>query len=115
RVGQAEHVSNMNLKLSAKLNPRTITVHIVWADGTPAGDVHAWSAPVGYVPWQRLETDAKGRITFPAMDGLAYNIGAAAESDYEVPSRQGYSAKPVSVPPGPSASVRIVLALPPKN
>jgi hypothetical protein len=114
RIGEAESVSNANFTLSARLNSRTITAGMFWADGTPARYVHTWCAPTGYVPWQHLLTDGQGRITFPAMDGLAYEIGAAAASDYEIVAKRRISAHPVRVPPGPSSSVRLVLSVSPR-
>jgi hypothetical protein len=113
-VGEAEKVSVGGLRLSTRLNPRTISARTVWADGSPARYVHTWCAPTGYTPRQHLLTDGEGQITFPAMDGLAYVIGAAAASNYEVPSKQRISARPVHVPPGPSTSVRLVLSIPPR-
>lgn len=113
-VEEAERVLNANFTLSARLNPRTITAEMIWADGTPARYVHTWCAPTGYSPSQHLLTDGEGRITFPAMDGLAYEIGAAAASNYEITTKQRVSAYPVRVSPGPSISVRLVLSIPPR-
>jgi hypothetical protein len=113
-VGEAESVLHANFDLSARLNPRTITANMFWAEGTPARYVHTWCAPAGYLPWQHLLTDGEGHITFPAMDGLSYEIGAAAASNYEIEAKRRISAHPVLVPPGPSTSVRLVLSIPPR-
>src|SRR5262249_43631823 len=112
-VGEAGSVENVDFAVSTKLKPRTITAQIVWPDGTPARFVHTWCSPTGHVPWQHMLTNGKGQIIFPAMDGLTYEIGAAAASDYEVPSRRRFSALPVRVPPGESSKVRLVLSIPP--
>jgi hypothetical protein len=113
-LGEAERVAGANLMLT-KLGARTISARMVWADGTPAEYVHTWCAPTGDVPRQHLITDALGQITFPAMDGLSYDIGAAAASNYAIPQRRRFSAPAIRVPPGPSTSVRLVVSIPPKD
>lgn len=114
-VGESKSLHGIDLKLSAKLNSRSITAEAQWSDGTPARNVHIWCAPTGYTAWQHLLTDGQGRITFEAMDGLSYEIGAEAASNYEIPAKQRISARPIHVPPGQSTSVRLVLSIPPRQ
>src|SRR5690606_41689833 len=64
-VGEAARISVADLRLSARLNSRSIAAKMVWADGSPARHVHTWCAATGYSPWQHLLTDSEGRITFP--------------------------------------------------
>jgi hypothetical protein len=113
QVAEARSVLNVNFTVTAKLNPRTIKAHISWSDGSPARSVHTWCAAAGYVPWQHLLTDNNGGITFNALDGLTYVVGAAAASNYEIVTRRRLSAKPLTVPPGRSTSVKLVIPLPP--
>lgn len=114
-MGEAQVLSNVNLRVSEKMSPRTIRVQIVWSDGSPARFVHTWCAPVGDSPWQHLLTDGNGQIIFKAMDGLSYEIGAAAASDYEIESRRRFSAKKIVVPAGTTTSAKLVISIAPKR
>ncbi|MCC6538453.1 MAG: carboxypeptidase regulatory-like domain-containing protein [Bryobacterales bacterium] len=112
-LGEAGTVTNLDLELSSRMHSRTITAEVSWADGSPATLAHAWCAARGYATWRHLITDSSGRIQFDALDGLTYEVRAAATSNYFITSRRRFSAKPLQVPPGQSATVRLILSIPP--
>lgn len=106
---EAQTVSGIQLDIGIKMKPRAITARVSWPDGSPARFVHAWCAPTGYVPRAHDLTNEDGQITFPAMDGLSYDVGSAAASNYEIPARRRFAAKRVRVPPGDSVAIKLVL------
>lgn len=113
QVGEAASVTGLNLPISVRMAPRTISVELIWPDGSPARYVHAWCAVLGYSAQVHELANSDGRIRFQALDGLTYEVGAAAAGDYEVSSRRLWRAKPVLVAPGPSTSIRLILAAKP--
>jgi hypothetical protein len=113
QLGEAQTISKADFTLPPKLHPRTIKAQVTWPDGSPARSVHTWCSPSGYLPWQHVLTDANGQITFNAMDGLPYEVGAAAASNYDIVSRRRFTAKPVRVAPGTSTSISLILSIPP--
>ena len=112
-VGETSILMNHNFVVPAKLNARKVTVMTVRADGTPARFVHVWCSALGYTPWAHVLTDRSGQVIFDVLDGLAYQIGGAAASNYEIPALRRYSAEPVRVGPGNNMRVRLVLSIAP--
>lgn len=62
----------------------------VWSDGRPAPFIHIWCSARGYLPIVHEITDKSGRIDFDVLDGLTYEVGGAASSDYEPVERRRY-------------------------
>ena len=100
-LSEGQQVSNIDLRLPPRLPERTIHVQAMWPDGR-AAEVQL----EGDCQWDRLETDADGRASFPILLGQKCSISAKARIN---PGEYARS-NTVVIPPGEHvAAVALVL------